>query len=69
MFANNRGGAIVLLLANFALVLLTSSLLLWSFLLLLFLSLSLEPSQNTLHIIKGPQNYQFRVKAYVQPPF
>ena len=69
MFANNRGRVIILLSADLMFILLVSPLLLWSFLLLCFLSFSLEPSQNMLHTIEGLQSYWFRVEVCVQPPF
>ena len=54
MFTNDGGGIIVFLLADLMLVLLTSPLLSWSFLLLWFLSLPFVLSQNTLCTIKQP---------------
>ena len=68
MFANDGGGAIILPSVDLTLVLLTSPFLPWS-LLLQFLSLSFEPSQNMLHTVEGPQNYQFGVEVCVQSPF
>ena len=54
MFANNRGGVIILPLVDLILVLLMSPLLLWSFLLLQFLSLPFVFFQNTPPAIKWP---------------
>ena len=69
MFANNRGRAIILLLADLTLVLLMSPLLSWSFLLLQFLSFSLVLFQNMPHTIEEPQYYWIGAEVYFQPPF
>ena len=69
MFTNDGGRVIVFLSADLALVLLMSPLLLWSFLLIQFLSLPFVLFQNTPCTIKGPQYYWIGVEVCFQPPF
>ena len=63
MFTNDGGGVIVFPSADLTLVLFTSPLLLWSFLLLWFLSLPFVSSQNMPHTVEWPQYYRIRVEV------